>query len=59
MSEFAIEKAMKNVEASVNMEWLSGSDFSKELCKKLSRKEITFEEYLKLTVAGVFFDKFI
>lgn len=53
MSDFAIEKAIKNAEASINMEGLSVSDFSKELCKKLLKKEISFEEYIKMTVSGV------
>ena len=53
MSEAAIEKAIKNAEASVNMEGMRVSDYSKELCKKMLKKEITFEEYLKLTVLGV------
>lgn len=53
MSDFAIEKAIKNAEASVNMEGLHVSDSSKELCKKLLKGEITFDEYLKITLAGV------
>ena len=53
MGEAAIEKAIKNAEASVNMEGMRVSDYSKELCKKMLKKEITFEEYLKLTVLGV------
>ena len=52
MSDFAIEKAIKNAEASVNMEGLYVSDLSKELCRKLLKKEITFEEYLKITLSG-------
>ena len=39
MSESAIKKAMKNAEASVNMEGLHVLDYSKELCKKLLQNE--------------------
>ena len=53
MSDIALQKAMNNAEASMNMEGLYVSDLSKELCKKLLKKEITFEEYLKIVVSGV------
>ena len=51
MSNAAILKAIANAEASVNMEGLKVSDSCKELCQKLLRKEITFEEYLKQIMA--------
>ena len=47
MSNKALQKAMNNAEASINMEGLYVSDFCKELCEKLVKKEITFEEYMK------------
>ena len=53
MSNTALQKAMKNTEASINMEGLYVSDFCKELCEKLMKKEITFEEYMKRIVDGV------
>ena len=53
MGDIALQKAMDNAEASINMEGLYVSDFCKELCKKLLKKEITFEEYLKTVVTGV------
>lgn len=43
MSNTALQKAMDNAEASINMEGLHVS----ELCEKLLKKEITFEEYIK------------
>ena len=52
MSNALLQKAMENAEASINMEGLYISDSCKELCKKLLMKEITFDEYLKLVVAG-------
>ena len=52
MSAAAIQKAMENAEASINMEGLYVSDLCKELCEKLLRNEITFEEYIKLVTAG-------
>lgn len=52
MNSAAIKKAMKNAEASINMEGLYVSDMCKELCEKLLKKEITYEEYLKLITAG-------
>ena len=51
MSNTAILKAIANAEASINMEGLKVSDSCKELCQRLLRKEITFEEYLKLVMA--------
>lgn len=53
MSNMALQKAMKNAEASINMEGLFVSDLSKELCEKLLNKEITFEEYLKFVTVGI------
>jgi hypothetical protein len=53
MSESAIKKAMKNAEASVNMEGLLVLDYSKELCKKLLQNEITLDEYIRLSVLRV------
>ena len=43
---------MKNAEASINMEGLYVSDSCKELCEKLLKKEITFEEYMRLVTVG-------
>lgn len=56
MSNTALIKAMKNAEASINMEGLFVSDLSKELCAKLINKEITFEEYLNLVTMGIVAD---
>lgn len=53
MSNALLQKAIKNAEASLNMEGLYVSDFCKELCEKLLKNEITFDEYLKLITAGV------
>ena len=53
MSNAALQKAMDNAEASINMEGLHVSDHCKALCEKLLKKEITFEEYMKLITAGV------
>ena len=50
MSEATIKKTMENAEISINMEGLYVSAFSKELCEKLVRKEITFEEYMKYII---------
>ena len=52
MNNVAIQKAMENAEASINMEGLYVFDWCKELCEKLLKKEITFEEYMKLVTAG-------
>lgn len=53
MSNPALQKAMNNAEASINMEGLYISDLCRELCEKLIKKEITFDDYLKLVTAGV------
>ena len=52
MSNTALRKAMDNAEASINMEGLRVSEFCKELCEKLLKKEITFEEYMKRITEG-------
>ena len=52
VSNAALKRAMENAEASINMEGLTVSDACKELCEKLMKKEITFEEYLKQVTAG-------
>ena len=52
MSNTAILKAIANAEASINMEGLKVSDSCKELCQRLLRKEITFEEYMKRITEG-------
>ena len=52
MSNTALRKAMDNAEASINMEGLYVSEFCKELCEKLLKKEITFEEYMKRITEG-------
>lgn len=46
-----ILKSMNNAEASINMEGLYVSDESKELCKRLLKNEISFEEYLNIIKA--------
>ena len=56
MSNASLQRAMKNAEASINMEGLNVSDRCKELCEKLMKKEITFEEYMKRIVDGVVAD---
>lgn len=53
MSNTSLKKAMDNAEASINMEGLHVSDSCRELCEKLMKKEITFEEYIKIITAGV------
>ena len=45
MSNTALEKAMDNDEASINMEGLHVSASCKKLCEKLLKNEITFEEF--------------
>ena len=50
MSNAAIQKAIENAEASINMEGLYVSDSCKQLCEKLLKKEITFEEYMKIII---------
>lgn len=52
MSNTALKKAMDNAEASINMEGLYVPEFCKELCEKLLKKEITFEEYMKRITEG-------
>ena len=52
MSNDALKKAMDNAEASINMEGLHVSELCKELCEKLLKKEITFEEYMKRITEG-------
>lgn len=53
MSNLTLKKAMDNAEASINMEGLYVSDFCKDLCEKLLKKEITFEDYMKFITEGV------
>ena len=43
---------MDNAEASINMEGFFVSDVCKELCEKLLKKEITFEEYMNRILVG-------
>lgn len=52
MSNAALQKAMDNAEASINMEGLHVTEFCKELCEKLVKKEITFEEYMMRITEG-------
>lgn len=52
MSDATLKKAMENAEASINMEGFTVSESCKELCEKLMKKEITFEEYLRLVTVG-------
>ena len=52
MSNTALRKAMDNAEASINMEGLHVTEFCKELCEKLVKKEITFEEYMNRILVG-------
>lgn len=53
MSSAALQKAIKNAEASINMEGLFVSDNCKKLCEKLINREISFEEYIKLSAQEV------
>lgn len=53
MNDVVLKKAMDNAEASINMEGLQVSRRGRELCEKLLKKEITFEEYMKRIVNGV------
>lgn len=53
MSNTVLQKAMANAEASINMEGLYISDACKELCQKLLKNEITFDEYMKKITMGV------
>ena len=53
MSNSALQKAMNNAEASLNMEGLYVSDACKSLCEKLLKQEITFDEYMKYITEGV------
>lgn len=48
MSQKEIEILLNNAEASLNMEGLTVSEYTKSLCKKLLSKEITMAEYLEL-----------
>ena len=52
MSNTALRKAVDNAEASINMKGLHVSEFCKEPCEKLLKKEITFEEYMKRITEG-------
>ena len=53
VSDTALRKTMVSAEASINTEGMYVSDFCKELCEKLLKKEISFEEYTKIVVEGV------
>ena len=53
MSNTTLKKAMDNAEASMNMEGLYISDSCRELCEKLIKNEITFDEYMKIVMSGV------
>ncbi len=52
MSNTELRKAMENAEASISMEGLSVPKACKELCEKLLKKEITFEEYIAQIIKG-------
>ena len=52
MNNPSLQKAMDNAEASINMEGFFVSDDCKELCEKLLKKEITFEEYMNRILVG-------
>ena len=53
MSDAELQKMLDNAEASINMEGLYVSPQCKELSKRLLKKEITFDEYLKQITEGV------
>ncbi|MBQ5765126.1 MAG: hypothetical protein IIW03_03175 [Clostridia bacterium] len=48
MSQKEIKIALSNAEASLNIEGLTVSEYTKSLCKKLLSHEITMAEYLEL-----------
>ncbi len=48
MSDAAIEKAIHNASASVEMEGYSIDERAKIWCRQLLKKEITLEEYISL-----------
>ncbi len=52
MNNRALQKAINNAESSINMEGLSVSESCKDLCMKLLREEISFEEYLHCITEG-------
>lgn len=47
MKDQKIEKIIRSSTASIEMEGFHITDESKELCRKLLRKEITMDEYIK------------
>lgn len=51
LNNVTLQRAMKNAEASINMEGLTVPDCCKILCQKLLNQRISFEEYLKLIIA--------
>ena len=53
MSNEALQKAIKNAEASINMEGMHVPEYCKDLCERLMKKEITFEEYMKKITDGI------
>lgn len=48
MSEFDIEKAIRSATASLEMEGFTVDEETKDLCRKVLRKEITIEQYIDL-----------
>lgn len=48
VSDIAIEKAIKNASASIEMEGFYIDEQSKAWCRMLLKREITIEEYIKL-----------